>query len=66
MPIAERADEDRVEAAERLVAVGRDRFAGLQVVIRAPRQFVQIEAANRVQYLDRFRCHLTADSVSGN
>ena len=42
--IAERADEDRVELAQQLVAVGRQRLAGLQVVIGAPRQMLELEA----------------------
>ena len=69
--IAERADEDRVELAQHLVAVGGQRLAGLQVVIGAPRQMLEIEAAaerlaDRLQDLDRFRRDVLADPVAGD
>ena len=44
--IAERADEDRVELVpQHVVAVGRNRDAGLQEVVRAPGQHFEIERA---------------------
>ena len=69
--IAERADEDRVELAQHLVAVGGQRLAGLQVVIGAPRQVLEIEtAAERVsdglQDFDSFRRDVLPDAVSRN
>ena len=70
--IAQRADEDRLElVAQHLVAVGRQRLAGLQVVIGAPRQVLEIEPASehlagRLQHLDRFGGDVLADSVAGN
>ena len=69
--IAERADEDRVELAQHLVAVGGQRLAGLQVVIGAPRQMLEIEAAaedvaDRLQDLDGFGGDVLADAVAGD
>ena len=69
--IAERADEDRVELAQHLVAVGRQRLAGLQIVIGAPRQVLEIEAAaedlaDGLQHLDGFRGDVLADAVAGD
>jgi len=67
--IAERADEDRVELAQHLVAVGGQRLAGLEVVIGAPRQVLEIEtAAERdaggLQDFDSFRRDVLANPVS--
>ena len=58
--IAKRADEDRVELAQHLVAVGGQRLAGLQIVIGAPREMLEIETAaehvaDGFQDLDSFR-----------
>ena len=69
--IAERADEDRVELAQHLVAVGGQRLAGLQVVIGAPRQMLEIEAAaervaDGLQDFHSFRRDVLADPVSGD
>ena len=53
------------------VAVRRHRDAGLQVVVGAPRQRLEIELppehlADRAHRLDRFRGRLDADAVAGN
>ena len=69
--IAERADEDRVELPQRVVAAGRQGHAGLQVVIGAPRQQLEPQRdpealLDRAQDLDRFGGHLAADAVAGN
>ena len=63
--IAERADEDRVERAQRVVAVRRNRFARGEIVIGAPRQMMQIDAADRLEDLHRLGDHLFADAVAG-
>ena len=41
--IPERADEDRVELPQQIVAVRRDRLAGLQKVVGAPGQVLELE-----------------------
>ena len=70
--IAERADEDRVElVAQHRVAVGRHRDAGLEEVVGAPRQRLELErsartAADRAQHLDRFGGDFLADAVAGD
>ena len=67
--IAKRADEDRIELAQQLVAIGGHRFAGLQIVIGAPREMLEIETASEhvadgLQDLDSFRCDVLPDPVS--
>ena len=64
--IAERADEDRVERSQRVVAVRRNRFARGEIVIGAPRQVMQIDATDCLEDLDRLGDHLFADAVAGN
>src|SRR6185312_10493024 len=69
--IAERADEDRVEAAQCVVAVLRDGDARLQEVIGAPRQMLEFELpaehlAGARQHLHRFRGDFFSDSITRN
>ncbi len=64
--IAERADEDRVERAQCVVSVGRNRLAGVEIVVGAPRQMMQIDPADRLENLHRLGDHLFADAVAGN
>jgi hypothetical protein len=70
--IAERADEHRVEiVAQHRVAVRRNGDAGLQVVVGAPRQHLELErppedVAGGAKNLDRFGGDVDADAVSGN
>ena len=69
--IAERSDEHRVELAQQIVSVGRNRDAGLQVVIGAPRQVFEIEAAaeplaDRAEHLDGLGGDLLPDAVTRN
>jgi hypothetical protein len=70
--IAERADEDRVElVAQHRIAVRRHRDAGLQVVLGAPRQHLEIEARAEhffdcSQHFHRFRGRFHADSIAGD
>ena len=64
--VAERTDEHRVACAQRVVTAGRDRDAGLQVVIRAPRQLHQVHSADNAQHLHRRGDDLLADPVAGN
>ena len=68
--VAERPDEDRVEVvAQHRVAVGRDGDAGLEEVVRAPRQFLDLEGpavdiARTADHLDGFGGDLLADSIT--
>src|SRR5205085_4743942 len=67
--IAERADEDRVEPAQRVVAVRRDGDAGLEIVVGPPRKVLELELpakdfADAGEYLHRFRRYLFADSIA--
>ena len=69
--VAEGADEDRVERPERVVAVRGNRDAGLQVVIRTPRQMLELERppeplADGLDDLHSFGSHFPADAVAGN
>ena len=67
--IAERADENRVEPAQRVVPVRRDRDAGLQIVIRAPRQLLELERPaillpDRLDHFHRFGRDFAAYSIA--
>ncbi len=67
--IAERADEDRVELAQQVVAVRRHRDAGLEVVVGAPRQVLEVErrpetSTDGLEHLHRFGGDLLADAVA--
>ena len=67
--IAQGADENRVEAAEQVVAAGRDRDLRFEVVVGTPRQMLELEAPteslrDRRQYLERFRRYVLADPVA--
>ena len=67
--IAERADEDRIERAQQIVAVGRERLVRLQVVVRAPWQVLEVEGASElladsVQHLHGFRRDVLPDPVA--
>ena len=67
--IAERADEDRVEFPKVVVAVRRHRHLRVEVVVRAPRQVLEIERpaeslADRGQDLERFGRDVLADAVA--
>ena len=70
--VAERPDENRVEVvAQHPVAVGRQRHAGPEVVLRAPGQYLEVERAaedlaDSSQDFDGFRRHVDADAVAGN
>ncbi len=69
--IAERADENRVELPQRVVAVRRNRDAGLEIVVSAPRQMLEIEAAaealaDGVENFHRFGGDFFADSIAGD
>ena len=68
--IAERADQDRVELVpQHGIAIGRNRDAGGQIVIGAPRQRLQHERAtkhfaDRAKHLDGFGGDIDADAVA--
>ena len=70
--IAERADVDGVELiAQHRVAVRREADAGLQEIVRAVRQHLEVEGAaehapDRADHLDRFRRDVNANPVAGN
>ena len=69
--IAERTDEDRIELAQQVVPVRRDRDTGFEEVIRAPRQLLEVERppeplADRAQHFHRFGGDLFADAVTGD
>ena len=64
--VPQRAHQNRVNRSERVVAAWRNRHAGLQIVVGAPRQFLEFEAANGAEHLDRLRGHLAADAVAGD
>ena len=68
--IAERADEDGVELAQQIVAVGRDRDAGRKIMVRTPGQLsIQTAArtiAGRVDGVHRLSSNFFADAVAGN
>ena len=64
--IAERADEDGVERSQRVVAVRGNRLAGREVVIGAPRQVMEIDAADRLEDLHGLGGDLLADAVAGD
>ena len=62
--IAERADQDRIEGAQQIVATRRDRLACRKKVIGAPRQVVHIHAAERLQHFDSLSDDLRPDAVA--
>src|SRR5678815_3600514 len=64
--IAKRADQDRIERAQQIVAAGRHGLARREEMIRAPRQVVEINAAERLQHLDSLSDHLRPDAVAGD
>ena len=70
--VAQRADEDGVELVpQHRVAVRWNRDAGLQEIVRAPRERLEIEPApEHVRHgahgLDRLRSRLDANSVAGD
>ena len=69
--IAQRADENRVEPAQEIVAARRHRHAGLQVVVGAPRQVLEVEPpseplADRRQHFDGLGGDVLADAVAGD
>ena len=64
--IAERADEDRVEGAQRVVAAGWNGDAGLEVIVGAPRQRLELEAAEGRENGNDFGHDVPADPVPGN
>ena len=69
--IAERADEDRVELSELIVAAGRKGDARLEVVIRSPRQMFEVElhaepVGHGRQDFDCLSRDLLADSITGD
>ena len=71
--VAERADEDRVElVAQHAVAVRRQRLAGGEKVIGAPRQVDEIDRSRRrrggrgLEHLDRLGGDVLADAVAGD
>jgi hypothetical protein len=62
--VAERADEDGVERAQRVVAAGRNGRARFQVVIRAPRELLEIKTADRLEHASRLGNDLYPDAVT--
>src|SRR5947208_15520793 len=68
--VPERADEDGVELAQHRVAVRRQRDAGLQVIVGAVRQHLEIErpaerVADRANDLDGLGGDVDADAITG-
>ena len=69
--IPQRADEDRVESAQQVVAVRRNRDASLEIVVRAPRQLLELEGtaeslADGFDDFDGFGGDVFANAVAGN
>src|SRR6185295_11754388 len=69
--IAERAEQNGVEAPQQVEPAGRHRDAGLEKVVRAPRQLLELERSSRsrrdgFENLDCFCCDFLADPVAGN
>src|SRR5262245_32565727 len=66
--IAERADEHRIELPQQRVAVGRNRDAGLQIMIGAPGQHLELDRSSEhvsraAQHLDGFSRDIDADAI---
>ena len=64
--VAKRADEDRVEGPQRVVPAARNRDAGLQVIVGAPRQLFEGATPDRPQDVQGLWNHFAADSISGH
>ena len=69
--VAKRANEDGVELAQQLIAIGRQRFTGLQIVVGAPWQMFELHApaedfAGGFQDLHRLCRDVLADPVPGD
>ena len=69
--ITQRANEHRIELPQQVVAVRRHRLLRFQVVVRTPRQVLELEllaerVPYRLQHFDRFGRNFFTDAVPGD
>src|SRR6185436_12479876 len=62
--IAERANQNRIEGAQKIVTTRRDGLTCREVMIGAPRQVMELHAAKCLQHLDSLSDDLRPDAIA--